>query len=1476
MSLMRPYKIMYKFDNGSSKEITEPILLDKNMRNIQLYFKLWNLTIEPVSQDPFRIINVFVQLFSESEFGLAPNIGLSERQLAIITDENTMYYRFVLPADWKVYAKGKDEKGFPKIYYKTDEQLVSWNSLPSWNFLPEKNYWVWVRVPTKEDPLPPELRFDFEGTTEGWIGLRDDWGPGDIAPGAVAYTDDDAYRGFGSLKVTYNAGLSGDNDGAVYKEFSPDIDLRNKKIVARVKFPASAIGSSVAIFVQDPSGWTWQDVSWTGITAANAGTWIELSYTFGETFPTNPALDLSTIRRIGIHVVSSQSFDFLIDNVCVYPTGTIQHGFRDVDANATLYWSGDPWNKPIYLDTCYGRDSPLRLATYVYDPKIALKTACGEPLVFDETMSSALILAEPWDGGKLFYMQQIDPSAPVLTGTPAGPRNANYNAYLVRKNATDSKGVVVIHSVNASKVGNVKDPDLWNPTTGDVAKYYPNQSRYLIGKSVGSGPIKIGGTKQSPIPKYRFMVYYKGVLVFNESIPLSNPYVSKEHVLVTSVYPYVFMPVNTPFSGEQPRFGIPGVKVKVFWAGLNTTWWPTKQLVYETAPIEFSLLNASKLEKGFNMSVVKRQWGPKPSMAVPTDSMPFTPIVPYLSSLVWEEEGVTNDEGKVTFLIPVWNYSVTPKIYTWMESDGLTDVNLEKVNGGPRNPWNIALGPLSINLRTAGDTGRMPYIFGTPVYAEFWTIPGTTVNIPANDVPRLLSPLEDGKYCRWIQYAMNATGLVNPATKVWKDTKCVSLNTTYRADYRGTKCMGVAVGGVGMLGGGAYQGRTPDRETGTTVTQGQDGCYAKVEEKVPANDLRVVVRNIDKIGLPNQKVTIIRDNIYKYVKDGKEYTSWVEGGSKELVEAAKVWLVQWTPTVPNVPAPDYYRLELRSTQSLVLWGIYNVTVRTENLTSEMSNVKLRLNDPQFLAYPLLGTDIDWSSGTVYLDWPARLRITILTEDGRPLDKAWVYIIDAYSRGNVTAAITDDYGHAGTLYVGRENAAPALVIEPGDRVDIGFNLLRGWYWLNESRMLSGIAVNPNWRMDDPLTPTREDDPMQPIGKAYTQELGFVDDYWGWFGGPPAKYKMYDGWARFYGKYYVVVYYKPGGCDAILGPVWSEVVFDSYNDEAHHQFIYLGILPEAEAAVSDYGASQAPKYRAYVRDLKISFRDSVGRELTGVEVVAKRPEYTWTINLGRVDTGTAVLSKVPLRPGTSYAIDAKWTSRYGGKQAEVKNYPVKELESVVVMPVYDVALRLVTRKGTPLAGVEVKVEGEPVGATTGLTGEVLVTQIPAGTYSVSARWLDTDLALPSLKVTASGIVTLTPTNVYTLTVRVLGAQGQAIEGATVRVTKGAVELTRLTDKDGKAEIELPGASYNVEVTYGNFRATESVTLTTDTVKTVNLDVFIELFGVGMTMAQFLLLIVMIIIIVIVLAVVVHEYHIYRRKRLPQLFGAPAAPK
>lgn len=53
-------------------------------------------------------------------------------------------------------------------------------------------------------------------------------------------------------------------------------------------------------------------------------------------------------------------------------------------------------------------------------------------------------------------------------------------------------------------------------------------------------------------------------------------------------------------------------------------------------------------------------------------------------------------------------------------------------------------------------------------------------------------------------------------------------------------------------------------------------------------------------------------------------------------------------------------------------------------------------------------------------------------------------------------------------------------------------------------------------------------------------------------------------------------------------------------------------------------------------------------------------------------------------------------------------------------------------------------------------------------------------------------------------------------------------------------------------------------------VDLDVFVKLFGVGMTFSQFLLLILAMVIVALAVAIVLHEYHIYRRKKLPHLFA------
>ncbi|MEM2487699.1 MAG: carboxypeptidase-like regulatory domain-containing protein [Thermoproteota archaeon] len=475
------------------------------------------------------------------------------------------------------------------------------------------------------------------------------------------------------------------------------------------------------------------------------------------------------------------------------------------------------------------------------------------------------------------------------------------------------------------------------------------------------------------------------------------------------------------------------------------------------------------------------------------------------------------------------------------------------------------------------------------------------------------------------------------------------------------------------------------------------------------------------------------------------------------------------------------------------------------------------------------------SNIAYLDWSARLKVTVLTEDGRPLEGAWVYIVDAYSGGNVTAALTDENGNAGILFVNINNAAAPLRIEPGDRVDIGFSLLRGWFWLDGNRRLTGESVNPEW------DPVLNNVPPQPIGNEYIQYVSF---------------KGRTGWARFFGKYIVMVYYKPGGGD-LNGPVDCVLVFDSFNDEAHHRYIYLGILPEGSGA--DYSASQSKIFRVNVGDMILFFKDAEGRPLGNVHVVLDK----WGISGYSDDAGRLRFEKMPR---ISYTINAEWTSRYNSKA--FLRTPV-EGGSTITMPVYDISIQIITPKGNPVINADVYLEDVYLGITN-WESRVLATQVPIGSYKLSAKWLGSNLILQRINVTTGNEIVITPSNVHSLTIMVRGVVGQALEGASVTIFRDSVEIMRrVTDRGGNVEVELPDGEYVIEASFDQFQKRKLVVLKTDSFERIDLDVFVKVLGVSMTLSQTLFLALGIIMVILLLAVIIHEYHVYRRKRIPQLF-------
>lgn len=1073
----------------------------------------------------------------------------------------------------------------------------------------------------------------------------------------------------------------------------------------------------------------------------------------------------------------------------------ISAGFRPFDYNVTIYWSKDPY--PGISSLNLTTHTAIDLKSYVHDPIMKVQDAGGATLVLKKEEMSAMVLVEPWFKGSFdnFFLRKM---------------GAIFNPYLVRANATDAAGAFRFHSVNATKVSPPTDPDL-NRTADD----YPGESRYLIGKS----------TLKSAEP-YRFMIYYKGVLVFNESIAFNNPYQSKENPTRTSVYPYVFQVNNSPIEkGDFKVFGIANLKAQVFWAGLNVTWWPTFSLVTSPAAQEFSLLNASKLYKGFNLTVVKRLWGPPVTSPITLVEIPWTPVPPFFGSSQFLMEGTTDTNGQFKVLVPVWNYSKSANLFTYMDADQYLDGPLPgtayigQFKEGPQKPWIKDLGPLGINLYTWNRWQLSGDLFGTPLYANFTTIPGTTVGIPSGDTPKLAATIHQinftseattlGLKTPWMLteiWSLNATGLYNSATHkaaLWK-----SLTTNSAARLKGT----------GILSGGLFQGR----KVGPATVTSYSDFFAYVTMKTIANDLAIEVDDVFLNDLGDQLVQVFREAI----KDGSGAT---------LVPRTKL-MEKYTPLY-RVTGFDRRVLVLRSTPTEILWGFYELDIGTTNLTQKpakdlVKDWQLRL---QFLNMTLEGGAVDWASGWFVMRWPAKLQLTIHAGDKVTfLKNAWVFIFDATNNYNITAALTDEFGYPGSVALPTPVIFPAdpLASAEGTKLNLGFNMLRG-------------------------------------------------------------------------KYIVRIYFKSDGTKGIaqpFGKVDGTVVWDTFRDEPQHKFIYLltdvtdpGIpipvgggqtstpvespylwammVAEATSSGVDKAASQARTYNTKVFSLTINLADQSPSKRAVVGTI------TITPSLGFAPAAiTGSSATLPLVPAGKYKVDATATTAYGtAKLAAPIWFEVTEepLTVSIALPIYDATVKLVTPSGKPIVGADIKVGPVGVGKT-GAEGSVEVTQIPAGSYAVSATWFGKDVSPAApLSVSVSRTYLMTASKVAILQIQVVGAQNQGLGGSSVTITPTGTTtpvFTGVTNPDGMAAVEVPYGSYEVRVSSRGVEATATVNVTADTLQKITTGVFIEVFGQGLTFAGFALWLIAIIIVLLILIIAAQEYNIYRRKSLPQLFGAP----
>ncbi|MGC8986913.1 carboxypeptidase regulatory-like domain-containing protein, partial [Infirmifilum sp.] len=212
--------------------------------------------------------------------------------------------------------------------------------------------------------------------------------------------------------------------------------------------------------------------------------------------------------------------------------------------------------------------------------------------------------------------------------------------------------------------------------------------------------------------------------------------------------------------------------------------------------------------------------------------------------------------------------------------------------------------------------------------------------------------------------------------------------------------------------------------------------------------------------------------------------------------------------------------------------------------------------------------------------------------------------------------------------------------------------------------------------------------------------------------------------------------------------------------------------------------------------------------------------------------------------------------------------------VKLDIYDVQLTFTSPFGTPLANAAVQIttpDGRTTTETLDSSGSITVKEVPPGKISFSVgTWKGLNIGY-SGSVDRQPSVGITVPSIGKLTVKVVGARGQGVEGATVTV-QNVGSFT--SDASGIVTLEIPQGTYTVTASKGGREASGTATVTGGKESTLELklDIFLTIAGWEMSSSEFLGLILLLILIVLVIFIIAHEYSLYRRRRLAKVI-APA---
>ncbi|QOJ79598.1 carboxypeptidase regulatory-like domain-containing protein [Infirmifilum lucidum] len=376
-----------------------------------------------------------------------------------------------------------------------------------------------------------------------------------------------------------------------------------------------------------------------------------------------------------------------------------------------------------------------------------------------------------------------------------------------------------------------------------------------------------------------------------------------------------------------------------------------------------------------------------------------------------------------------------------------------------------------------------------------------------------------------------------------------------------------------------------------------------------------------------------------------------------------------------------------------------------------------------------------------------------------------------------------------------------------------------------------------------------------------------------------------------KYQLLVYWRDSYLLRAAGKIPKEIViFDTYTDYDRPR---------------DYAPGEGTTLETFVYVAKLVLRNAQGGALSPAILDKITVTVTWPDSVVTQDKpatdGSVILRLAkdivkswPFDPSSKYSPETPadhGQAPHGAYQVSVDLAGVGTVakQSIKIekgrfetslqvfevrLDIYDVKLTFTTPFGTSMASATVTIttpDGRKITDALDSTGSITVREVPPGKISFSVdSWKGIPVAYTG-SVDRQPAVGITVPKIGKLTVKVLGARGQGIEGATVAVEKVG---TFTTDASGVVTMEIPEGTYAITAGKGGRTASATATVTggKEAVVELKLDIFLTIAGWEMSSSEFLGLILLLVLLVLVIFIIAHEYSVYRRRRLAKVI-APA---